>query len=474
MRALLPLLVLLAGCSPITRIGDKIIGLTTPVLVGGLVLGTQEPADDRLRLALEAQGITDFTEARLVVADALELRDIDNALIPDANVMIDTPDRFPLTVGDDGWYGIDTVEGPRYVPGRTWKIEAELPDRVLPGTLEVPLPPAAVLDIDGEHDPKTDLVVDLSGQGFDFAFAAVYDYLGNERWTNAPSTNEEIVDFVLPNSSPVERVVIPGDAFEDETLYVVGVAGMNRAPDETIEGLNEALTAVLAGELVLTPVVGGSQIALGALYLGFEPPEPPLDALLSAAGVDLGAEAHVYVVDLLGAGAGVTGADATVDGAPMVEDDPAGTYLLDGLDYVPGDVPIVRVDTPLSGLAAVFGPELPGPVEPVFPPQHPAGTDLLVQLPGGPWSAALAMVIGPNGPTWANLPQNGDTWRYVLENEGSMTRVTVPASAFPAPGVYALGVAGVRSDPSWLVDVNPEFSTGMAGQMTFSPITVTP
>ncbi|MEZ4322647.1 MAG: hypothetical protein R3F61_34590 [Myxococcota bacterium] len=472
----LALVALLAGCSPVTRIGDKIIGLTNPVLVGGLVLGTEAPADDRLRLALEANGVAEFTELRLVVADALELRDIDNALITDAVVTVDTPDPFDLLPSDDdGWYRLDRIDAPPYVPGRTWTLEAELPDRVLPGTVSVPLPSAADFTLDPEHGPGEDLVVDLAGQGFDFAFAAVYDYLGNERWTNAPTTNEEIIDFVLPGGDPVERVVIPGDAFEDETLYIVGIAGMKRAPVEGIEGLNEALTAVLAGQLTLNPVVGGSQLALSGLYLGTEAPEPPLDALIAGAGVDTSALAEIFVVDLLATGEGVSGAIATVDGLAMSEEEsPVGLYRLDGLDYTPGDVPLVRVETPISGFAARFEPVLPPPVEPVLPPQSPVGAPLDVQLPGGPWGAGFCVVVGPTGVTWSNIPETGSEWAYVLQNEGTTVRVRIPESAFPTPGAYAIGVAGLQSQPASLTDVNPEFSTGMAGQMTFRPVTITP
>lgn len=195
---LLVLAAVLAACAPVTRIGDKIVGLTNPVLVGGLVLGTRPPQDEGLRSALELAGVTGFTEVRLVVADALELQDVEQALVTDAGVTLQTPEPFPMASEPDGWYRIGDADAPSYAVGGTWRISADLPDRVLPGTVDVDLPDVAELEFDPERDPQEDFTLDLAGQGFDYAFAAVYDLEGTERFTTAPTTNDEIVDLVLP------------------------------------------------------------------------------------------------------------------------------------------------------------------------------------------------------------------------------------------------------------------------------------
>jgi hypothetical protein len=465
-------LFLLSACSPVTRIGDKIIGLTNPVLVGGLVIGTKPPADPALRAALEANGVMDFTEVRLVVADALALQDIEQALVTDAALTVRAPDPFVMTAGDDGWYGLSRAAAPPYSPGASWTLEADLPDRVLPGTVQVELPEAAVVALDAEHEPGADLVFDLTGQGFDYAYATVFDWRGEEVYSSAPVGNDEIVDLVLPSSDQVERVVIPGDVFQDEDLYIVGMAGMRRAPAETVEGLNEALTAVFAGRLELFPMVAGSRIASTALFFSMEAPEPALGALLDDAGVGTGGFVEVFVADLLALGAGVPGASLTLDGDP-VADLGDGRYRLDGFDGIAGDQPFLRVDTDVAQ-AGVLQPTVPLAVAPDVPSTAVFGQGLSVSLPGGPYQAGFGLVVGADGLTWSNLPETPDAWRFVLEREGDVSALRLPASAFPSPGVYAVGIAPVLSVPGAVIDLNPTFSAALVGSMSFHTVLVTP
>lgn len=468
----LPLLLLLAACAPVTRIGDKIVGLTNPVLVGGIVLGTRPPQDDALRGALELAGVTGFTEVRLVVADALELQDIDQALVTDAGVTLETPEPFAMSPEPDGWYRIGAAGAPSYAVGGTWRISADLPDRVLPGTVDVDLPDVAELDFDPERDPSEDFTLDLSGQGFDYAFAAVYDLEGEERFTTAPTTNEEIVDLVLPAGDPVEQVTIPGETFDAEGVYVVGLAGLQRAPAERVDGLNEALTAVLAGRVELFPVVVGSRIGATALFLGTEVPDPTAAALLAQAGVDTDAIVEVFVADLLAAGGGVAGANVQL-GTEPVDDLGEGRYRLEDAPYVPGQQASLRVATDLSA-PGVLRPTLPEPVQPGLPATSVFGQGVTATLPGGPYRIGLGVVVGPDGVTWSNVPESPETWRIVLDTEGAVESVRIPPTAFPEPGVYAVGVAAVAEPPTERIDLNAGFSLALAGSMVFDTLIVTP
>ncbi len=461
-----------SGCGAVTRIGDKIIGLTNPVLVGGLIVGTRLPDDPQLRAALEDNGVTERTEVQLAVADALELQDVEQALITDALVTLDADTSVDLTVGDDDWFTLDAPPGPPYVAGDTWMLSAELPDRVLPGTVSIPLPEGAAAVLPLVQPPRQALTVDLSGQGYDFAFAAVYDLNGEELWTNAPDDNDAIIDFVLPGGDPVEEVVLPGDAFPEEGAVVVGVAGMQRAPVEGIEGLNEALTAVLAGELQLEPVVVGSPIGLNTVVLGAEAPPPELAPLLDAAGVETDAIAEAFVVDLRDR-AGVDGLVPTADGVPMDPADPVGRYVAEGLDYVPGETFTIRADTDMSAIAGLFTPVLPPPVEVDLPLTHPADTGLSVDFPDDrAWAIGVALVVGPDGLTFSSIPDLEDGWQGLLSAEDPVTGVDLPPEAFPTPGPYAIGVAALEDQPEALQDVNLAFSRGVVGATRFVSLTV--
>jgi hypothetical protein len=461
--------VALAACRPVTDIGDKIIGLTNPVLVGGIVLGSAPPADSRLRLAVETAGFTGFSDARLVVADALEFQDIDGALLPDAEVSLQPEGEDPRAMQPDeeGWFA--PVDGTfvSYVPGRTLHIETVLPDRVNPGTVDIVLPDVAAIDVDPVHPPGRDLVVDLAGQDFDYAFAAVYDLEGNEVFSNAPATNDDIVDLVLPSTEPVETVTIPGDVLDDD-LYVIGLAGLRRAPAENIEGLNEALTAVLAGRLSLFPMVSGSPMVVNALVLDVPAVDPALAPFLGSA-LPTGLAVELVASDLLLAGDPLIGADVTVNGAGMPEVDD-GRYRIDGLAH--DGTADVRVQADGITSTGGFDLQVPAATEAVVPATFPQGFDLFVTTPGGPWQAVLVTVYDLQGETWSNVPTTTGQWEQVMTTEAQMERARIPAVAFPAPGTYALAIAGLQTLPDTLTDVNPRFSQVMAGSVGFHTVTI--
>lgn len=460
----------LVGCRPITDVGDKIIGLTNPVLVGGIVLGSAPPADPRLRLALQEAGFTGFTEARLVVADALEFQDIDQALIPTAEVTLTAEGEAPVAFlpDDAGWFAPERGQFLSYSPGRTLRVEAILPDRVNPGTIEVPLPDVATIDVAAVRPAGRDLPVDLSGQAFDYAFAAVYDLDGNEVFSNAPSTNDDILDFVLPAEEPVEEVTVPGDVFAAEDIYIVGIAGLKRAPPENIEGLNEALTAVLAGRLSLFPVIVGSPLVANALVLDIPPLDPAARAFVGDA-LPAGLTVELSASDLLLAGEPIEGADVTANGAPM-EDVGAGRYRIEGLAHT-GEADL-RVDAPGIDTIGTFDLDVPAATEPDFPVGYPAATDMYVSTPGGPWQAMLITVYDANGEVWTNVPSTSAEWKLVVSRSSNMFRARIPAAAFPTPGTYAIAIAGLQSLDDVSTNVNPRFSQVMAGTLGVHTVTV--
>ncbi|MCA9567596.1 MAG: hypothetical protein KC656_07125 [Myxococcales bacterium] len=470
----LSLLVLAAGCRPVTRIGDKIISLTDPVLVGGVVLGSAPPADPRLQSALELAGFTGFTEARLVVADALEFQDIDNALIEDA-IVDATPTGSPtmaFTPDENGWFAPAGPGFLPYTPGKVLRVSAELPDRVNAGIVDVPLPDVAEVDVEPVHEPGEPLVVDLVGQGFDYAFAAVYDLDGNEVFTTAPSTNQDIVDLVNPANDPIESVTVPGETFQEDDIYIVGLAGLKRAPSENVEGLNDALTAVLAGRLELFPIVSGSPMVLNGLVVETADPPPAFATQLAALGISPGVAVELQASDLLLAGAPIVHAAVTMNGQTVTEVG-EGRYRVDGAEADLRGEATVRVNAP--GIEDIGGYDLLIPPAPTadLPATFPAGYDLYVPVPDGPWQAVLVTVVGPNGVTWTNVPQEAAEWSLLMRNEAEMTRVRVPAVAFPEAGAYAVGFAALESQVDTRVNLNPRFSHVLTGTLAFQSIVIT-
>lgn len=476
MRASLPLLALgLLACRPVTDIGDKIIGLTDPVLVGGIVLGSSPPAEPRLRAALEVAGFTGFTEARVVVADALEFQDIDQALIVDAGVtaLPQSGERLPLGVDETGWYVPPTGVRLPYTPGSTLQLEAVLPDRVNPGRVTVPLPNVPDIDVATVHPVGAPLELDLTDQGFDYAFATVYDLDGDELFSNAPTTNDAIVDLVLPTSDPVESVTIPGDVFASEDVFIVGVAGLKRAPDDGIEGLNEALTSVLAGRLELFPILTGPQLVANTLLLDVLPPPPEASAAFAAAGLEEGLSIELQVSDLLLAGEPVEGAAPSLNNFRIPEVG-GGRYRLDGLDPELRGEASVRIL--VAGVEQTTGYDLlvPTATPAQVPNVHVLGDDLIVPTPEGPWQTVLVTVAGPDGVTWSNVPQTAESWSFLMRNPAAMEQVRIPDHAFQTAGPHVLAIAALGEQSDTRIGLNPRGSHALAGTVDYHAVFVSP
>lgn len=472
MRMLLPLLALCA-CRPITAIGDKIIGLTEPVLVGGLIIGTSPPDDPELQAALEEAGLLGTSQARLVVADALEFQDIEAALLQDVEVEF-TPENgqaVAFQVDDAGWYG-PTGDLP-YEPGTTARITAVFPDRMSPGIVDLPLPEVASVDVERTHPSGTPLTVDLSGQGFDYAFATVYDLDGVERYSNAPTTESEIIDLVLPAGDPVESVTIPAEVFTADEVLVVGVAGLKRAAPEGIEGLNEALTSVLAGQIELFPVVTGSSLVANAVVLDVLPPPDEVQAAFAADGLESGLTADVQAADLLQAGAPVEGAAVSLNGVRMY-DLGAGQYHLEGESPELRGEATVRVLPVGDDTAGGFDLLVPLATDAGVPSAHAQGSPLTVDAPGGPWKAVLVSVADASGVRWSNMPETAAEWQSLVLSDTDVDQVTIPASAFPDVGPYVVAVAGMEDQSDTQVGLNPQTSHALAGTLDYHPVLVGP
>ena len=83
-------------------------------------------------------------------------------------------------------------------------------------------------------------------------------------------------------------------------------------------------------------------------------------------------------------------------------------------------------------------------------------------------------VYDPLGlPTWGNYPTTiTDLYNRSLATE-PLEVLTIPAEAFPKPGLYALGIAGVVHNTDDQLDgVNKILSRGMSGDMTFVTLDV--
>lgn len=177
-------------------------------------------------------------------------------------------------------------------------------------------------------------------------------------------------------------------------------------------------------------------------------------APLSSARVVLETPDDAYGVDSLGSGAYALGVDAQI---PYVEEQEWTVWAEAGREE-----------------ASWIDLVLPQAADLALPKHHDAGKALDLDLANQGFNSATVFVYDPLGvPTWGNYPTSiTDLYNRSLATE-PLTTLTIPAEAFPKPGIYAIGFAGmVHNSDEQLDGVNKLLSRGMSGKTTFATLDV--
>jgi hypothetical protein len=236
----------LSSCDFAEEVIDVFEGLTNPLVSLGMVLGV-EPA-----VGADLEG-TDYEEgvfASVFLADAANVNQIDQAPVTGANVTVMTVPAFDTGTG---LYSIVPTDGLSYLEGVTCRVRVEINGGIAQADLV--LPAAADFDPPTQHTAGADMVVDVTGQEFHSLLIIVLEAeSGSVTWSNEPETAREFYDFT--HRSTEELVVtIPGsEAFPNQTGYLVGVAGMNHTGASNLQHMNTALSTLMAGKMVMSPV----------------------------------------------------------------------------------------------------------------------------------------------------------------------------------------------------------------------------
>ena len=243
--ALVASLVALGGCDLISEGRDLIGDLTNPLVTQALVLGVQPP-DETSEVDLPSE-YSEGTAATVFLADAAEVDDLENAPISGATVLVETEELSDL---GQGAYGMEP--GPlAYASGSTWTVSVTLSGDT--ATAAVDLPPAATFDVPETQTVNTGLTIDLSGQEYDSAIVVVLDQEGEVVYDNTPQDVKALYDFTRGDSATT--VDIPAEAFPQVGPYLIGVAGIRTTTGrDSIEGMNTALSTMMAGQLRFEPV----------------------------------------------------------------------------------------------------------------------------------------------------------------------------------------------------------------------------
>jgi hypothetical protein len=245
-------LLTLVGCDALNKARDTIDGLLEPVVVQGIVLGLEPPQNQQLQELLDQSEFQSGTTATIFMADAKEVAEIENAPITGATVSLLGPGAG-VTLGeiDAGVYGLAPGADPlEYASGETRELESVRGsgDSQQVSTAQVQLPPAQDFsaEIPEEHDVNTPIELDFTGLPYDSALVLVLDDEGNVTYSNEPTTIKEVYDFTQ-GSTELGVVTIPAEAFPDEGVFMVGVAGMVNTDPADLSEMNTGLSSVVSG-----------------------------------------------------------------------------------------------------------------------------------------------------------------------------------------------------------------------------------
>ncbi len=189
-----------------------------------------------------------------LLANASQLDNLDDATLPGATVVIETPDDAELARDQgDGLYIIDPRNSELTChTGEIWTLWAQAGMDV-DSAIDITLPGLAPIEVPPEHVAGAPLYIDFTGMGYDHALVMVYDIEGNETWSNAPVTVEEV--YAMTHTDvPLTVIEVPGEAFPDSGLYGIGVAGLLDARPDDLYAVNTHLSGGTAGKLKTYPI----------------------------------------------------------------------------------------------------------------------------------------------------------------------------------------------------------------------------
>ncbi len=154
----------------------------------------------------------------------------------------------------------------------------------------------------------------------------------------------------------------------------------------------------------------------------------------------------------------------------------AGNSEEQGISYVVGSDATVNIQ--LDGDASSISRKLPD--SPQIADQvdygHSAGTAINLDLSAQDFDSVLAVVLDTESGevTWSNEPADIEAVYEFTHGDGQK-RLEIPAKAFAAESIYAIGVAGMKTASTDDFDnVNTALSSFMVGQLRFVPTCTIP
>lgn len=245
----------LLGCDAIRETLDVVDNITDTRVVGGIVLDVVPPEDPELLPSLEDAGLEGGTVATAFLALAERADDLTDVPFPDATVTLSNTDTTgTLESQGDGSYLMEPdASALQYAAGDTWTLHIEGLDTTDSSvTLRLPEALDAGAQLPTTHEPGQPLSLTRTDPSIEQLLVVVTDSSGDITFSNEPTDIASLYRFT--HGELTEELEIPGTAFPEPDLYVVGVAGLNFTEAADLEGLNTLLSSVAVGRMTLHPV----------------------------------------------------------------------------------------------------------------------------------------------------------------------------------------------------------------------------
>ena len=247
----------LTGCK-ITEEFDKLTEdiekLTNDFVVSGFYVGAEEFEYAGMNTS-DVEGFQDV-QSVVFLATADVTGESDPLPLSHAEVSVESSEmgRVLYIEEEPGYYYTNSEGGLTYSPNEMVTINAMHED--MPHSIAVVAPESAVFDAPDEHPNGMDLVIDISGQGFDSALVGVAIFPAAEMvYSNEPTTFQELYDLAHPaEEGSAESVTIPGETFTEDGLYMISLGGVTAADTVDMVEINTAFSSLLAAQMAFDVV----------------------------------------------------------------------------------------------------------------------------------------------------------------------------------------------------------------------------
>ncbi|MBM4391876.1 MAG: hypothetical protein FJ090_12205 [Deltaproteobacteria bacterium] len=243
------MLVLLSflACDRLEKAGETVDSFGDTTVAQGLLLGADFP--DGLTLPPESKMYS--AACKVFLAEVTDTEDVSDAPVSGAEVAYVDPGEGSLEFQEEdaGEYLLYSMDGLSYDPGGEAVVRFEVAGES--GELRVEMPEAPEVEVPSSMTAGDNVRVRVTQGRFANLVLAVYD-VDHEKltWDNLP---DDVGSTYELNASDevVDELVIPGEAFKREALYVVGVGGLVTADPDTLDGVNRSLSTFAAAQMSL-------------------------------------------------------------------------------------------------------------------------------------------------------------------------------------------------------------------------------